>query len=275
MPGDGRKGRTRGEGRPGRRLRAAHAPRAFPPSSATSAPDLRRLVGPTSPAPTGVAARRQPVSSSATVWSKLDGALRRVPGPTDKADPCAVEIVRSTSSGADLIAAGVAVCACSVSPLGHQLMHTDREPPSHGSSRQHLSVLELEYLGSHLEVGVVVHDRHPALSRQYRRHQIDAAHRSVPPRASQEALRIECPLPVAVVSGRDIVDVGARSRPAEVLPAAAGGPGEAVVVRTGRSDVRCRPLAVGRREHLDHACGGESAQPVPHHPDAPDPSLGE
>src|SRR4051812_27434856 len=42
------------------------------------------------------------------------------------------------------------------------------------------SVLELEYLGSNLEVGVVVHDRHPVLSREYRRQQIDHAHRSMP-----------------------------------------------------------------------------------------------
>src|SRR3954468_6185330 len=77
--------------------------------------------------------------------------------------------------------------------------------PLHGSSRQDPSVLELEYLGSQLEVGVVVHDRHPVLSREYSRQQIDDAHRSMPPRASQEALRIEGPLPVAIVSRQVLV----------------------------------------------------------------------
>ena len=90
------------------------------------------------------------------------------------------------------------------SPLGHQLMHTDRKLLI-GSSRQDPLVLELEYLGSHLEVDVVVHDRHPVLSREYRRQQIDDAHRSMSPSASQEALRIECPLPVAIVGGQVLV----------------------------------------------------------------------
>ncbi len=64
---------------------------------------------------------------------------------------------------------------------------------------------ELEYLGSRLEVGVVVHDRHPVLSREYRRQQIDDVHGSMPTRASQEALRIECPLPGTIVSRQVLV----------------------------------------------------------------------
>jgi hypothetical protein len=57
-------------------------------------------------------------------------------------------------------------------------MHTDRVS-RRVSSWHHPSVLEVEHLGSHLGVGVVVHDRQLVLSREYRRRQIADAHRSM------------------------------------------------------------------------------------------------
>jgi hypothetical protein len=77
-------------------------------------------------------------------------------------------------------------------------MHTARGiPPLRGSSWQDPSVLELEYVGCALEVGVVVHDRHPVLNCQYGGQEFGDAYRSMPPGPGQDALRVECTLPVA------------------------------------------------------------------------------
>ncbi|MDP9429263.1 MAG: hypothetical protein M3Q47_10495, partial [Actinomycetota bacterium] len=63
--------------------------------------------------------------------------------------------------------------------------------PLHTSSRQNPSVLEREHLGGDLQVGVVVHDRHPVLSCQHGAQQLGDAYRSVPPRPGQCALRVD------------------------------------------------------------------------------------
>src|SRR3954471_4794114 len=94
--------------------------------------------------------------------------------------------------------------------------------PLHGSSRQNPSVLELEHLGSYLEVGVVVHDRRPVLGREYRRQEIDDAPRSMSSGASQEALRIEGPLPMAIVGAQVLVRLTAVGPHLLVLPRAPG-----------------------------------------------------
>jgi hypothetical protein len=51
-------------------------------------------------------------------------------------------------------------------------------------------VLELDYHGSDLEVGVVVHDRRPVLSRQHGGQQLGDAACSMPRCSRQDALRI-------------------------------------------------------------------------------------
>src|SRR3954453_14587325 len=115
-----------------------------------------------------------------------------------------------------------AVCACSASPLGHQSMHTARGIPLRGSSRQDPSMLELEYVSCDLEVGVVVHDRHLVLSCQYGGHEIGDAYRSMPPGSSQDALRVECTLPVTVVGRQVLVGLAAVGAHLLVLRRAAG-----------------------------------------------------
>ena len=72
-------------------------------------------------------------------------------------------------------------------------------------------MLEREHFGGELEVGVVVHDRHLVLSCQDSRQQVSDAYRSMPPGSSQDSLRVECVLPVDVVSRQVLVGFAAVS----------------------------------------------------------------
>ena len=82
-------------------------------------------------------------------------------------------------------------------------------------------MLEVEHLGSDLEVAVVVQDRQSVLSCQHGGQQISDTYRSVPPGASQDALRLEGTLPVTVVGGQVIVGLSAIGTDLLVLRRAA------------------------------------------------------
>lgn len=66
-------------------------------------------------------------------------------------------------------------------------------------------MLEVENLGSDLDITVVVQDRQPVLSRQHRCQQISDSDGSVPAGASEGALRVERTLPVTVIGGQVFV----------------------------------------------------------------------
>lgn len=70
-------------------------------------------------------------------------------------------------------------------------------------------MFEVDYLGSDIEVVVVVQDRQSVVSCQHGGQQVGDVYRSVPPCPSQDALRIERTLPVIIVSRQMLVRLAA------------------------------------------------------------------